>query len=200
VDFRKTAMAVPPLSPDPAKIALRADLRARREAHVTAIGPEAAAAAARDAAGHALPHIPAGAVVSLYLAMHDELDPAPLLEALHARGHAITLPTLLDRTTMEFLAWAPGDPVERGPMNLRQPLKTAPERAPDLIVTPLTGFDLRGGRIGYGAGHYDRAFQRYPGAHRIGFAWAMQEVAQVPHDPWDVRLHAVATEQGFTAL
>ena len=193
-------MAVPPLSPDPAKIALRADLHARRAAHVAAIGAEGAVAAARAATEHVLPHIPAGAVVSLYLAMHDELDPARLLDALHARGHAITLPTLLDRTTMEFLAWAPGDPVERGPMNLRQPLKTAPERAPDLIVTPLTGFDLNGGRIGYGAGHYDRAFQRYPGAHRIGFAWAMQQVERVPHDPWDVRLHAVATELGFVRI
>ena len=193
-------MAVPPPSPDPAKAALRAELRARRSAHVAAIGPEAARAAARAAADHLLPHVPAGATVSLYLAMHDELDPAPLLDVLHARGHQIALPTLTDRTTMHFLAWAPGDPVVHGPMNLRQPSENAPERAPDLIVTPLTGFDLAGGRIGYGAGHYDRAFQRYPGAHRIGFAWAMQEIDQVPHDPWYVRLHAVATEEGFVRI
>jgi 5-formyltetrahydrofolate cyclo-ligase len=193
-------MAVPPPSPDPAKLALRAELRARRAAFVAAIGPEAARAAAEAAAGHLLPHIPAGATVSLYLAMQDELDPAPLLDALHARGHAIALPTLIDRTMMRFLAWAPGDPIEQGPMNLRQPLPNAAERAPDLIVTPLTGFDCSGGRIGYGAGHYDRAFQLYPGAHRIGFAWAMQEVDRVPHDPWDVRLHAIATEKGFVRI
>ena len=193
-------MAVPPPSPDPAKIALRAELRARRADHVAAIGTKAARAAAEAAAAHLLPHIPAGATVSLYLAMHDELDPAPLLEVLYARGHGIALPTLIDRTTMRFLAWTPGDPIEHGPMHLRQPLTDATECAPDLIVTPLTGFDLRGGRIGYGAGHYDRAFQRYPGAHRIGFAWAMQEIEKVPHDPWDVRLHAVATEKGFIRI
>jgi len=193
-------MAVPPPSPDPAKSALRAELRARRAAHVAAVGEQAARAAAEAAAEHLLPHVPPGATVSLYLAMHDELDPAPLLEALHARGHDLALPTLIDRTTMRFLGWAPGDPIERGPMNLRQPRQSAPERAPDLIVTPLTGFDRRGGRIGYGAGHYDRAFQRYPGAHRFGFAWAMQQIDEVPHDPWDVRLHAVATEQGFLII
>jgi len=193
-------MAVPPPSPDPIKTALRAELRARRAAHVAAIGSEAARAAARAAADHLLPHVPHGATVSLYIAMHDELDPAPLLDALHGRGHDLALPTLIDRTTMRFLAWKPGDPIEHGPMNLRQPKLSAPERAPDLIVTPLTGFDLRGGRIGYGAGHYDRAFQRYPGAHRIGFAWAMQQIEEVPHDPWDVPLHAVATEQGFVTI
>jgi len=193
-------MAVPPPLPDPAKIALRAELRARRAAHVAAIGEQAARIAAHAAADLLLPHIPGGATVSLYLAMHDELDPEPLLEALHTRGHGIALPTLFDRTTMRFLAWAPGEPVEHGPMNLRQPCPTARECAPDLIVTPLTGFDLRGGRIGYGAGHYDRAFQRYPGAHRIGFAWAMQEVEDVPLDPWDVPLHAIATEKEFVRI
>jgi 5-formyltetrahydrofolate cyclo-ligase len=200
VDFRKTAMAVPPPSPDPAKLALRAELRARRTAHVTALGPDLARAAAEAAADRLLAHIPAGATVSLYVAMHDELDPEPLAATLHARGHALALPALFDATAMQFLAWQPGDPLGRGPMALRQPLASAPECAPDLIVTPLTGFDRQGGRIGYGAGHYDRAFQRYPGAHRIGLAWAVQEVEAVPHDPWDVRLHAITTEREFIRI
>jgi 5-formyltetrahydrofolate cyclo-ligase len=176
---------------------LRAELRARRSAYVSTLGPDASAAAARAAAALLLPHIPAGATVSLYLAMQDELDPEPLAAALHARGHDLALPALIDRTTMRFLAWRPGDPLGHGPMTLRQPLLSAPERAPDLIVTPLTGFDRRGGRIGYGGGHYDRAFVRYPGAHRIGLAWAIQEVDSIPHDPWDIRLHAITTEREF---
>ena len=85
-------------------------------------------------------------------------------------------------------------------MGLRQPAVTSAECAPDLIVTPLLGFDRRGGRIGYGAGHYDRAFQRFPGARRIGFAWSVQQVDAVPLDPWDVPLHAVVTEREFIAL
>jgi len=193
-------MAVPPPSPDPAKVALRALLRARRAAYVATIGAQAAKTAAQAAANLLLPHIPEGATVSLYLAMRDEIDPAPLLDMLHHRGHAIALPTLIDRTTMRFLVWVPGDAIEHGPMNLRQPGLSARELAPDLIVTPLTGFDRHGGRIGYGAGHYDRAFQRYPGAHRIGLAWAMQEVEEVPCDPWDVRLHAVVTEKEFVRI
>ena len=190
-------MAVPPLSPDPAKIALRAELRARRSAYVATLGAGAIKAAAQAAAALLLPHIPAGATVSLYVAMQDEIDPEPLATALYARGHDLALPALIDRTTMRFLAWRPGDPLDYGLMKLRQPLLSAPECAPDLIVTPLTGFDRRGGRIGYGAGHYDRAFQRYAGAHRIGLAWAIQEVDSIPHDPWDVPLDAIVTEKEF---
>lgn len=198
-------MAVPPpsspqLSPDPEKVAMRDRARAARAAHVAAIGREGAMSAARAAAEHLLGHVPAGARVALYLAMHDEIDAAPLAEALHAIGHALALPALYDRTAMRFLDWKPGDAIEVGPMRLRQPLAEAEEVAPDLIVTPLIGFDHAGNRIGYGAGHYDRVFQRLPGAHRFGLAFAMQAQAAIPHDPWDVPLHAIVTEQGIVRV
>jgi 5-formyltetrahydrofolate cyclo-ligase len=193
-------MAVPPPTPgpiaaDPAKAPLREELRARRHDHAAALGPAAAHAAADAAAALLLPHIPAGAVVALSLAFKDELDPDPLLRTLHAAGQPLALPYLADDTTMNFRAWQPGDPLARGPFRLRQPLAAAPPRAPDLIILPLLGFDRAGGRIGQGASHYDRAFARFPGARRVGFAWSVQEVSAVPHDPWDVALHAIVTER-----
>lgn len=197
-------MAVPPppsgaLPADPAKPALRAALKARRQAHVAALGEAGARAGAERAAAAALPHLAADLVVGLYLALRYELDPAPLAASLHARGQRIAMPHLDDIRTMRFRAWTPGDPLERGPMRLRQPLPSAPELAPDLIVTPLLGFDRAGNRIGHGAGHYDRAFALFPGARRLGWAWSVQEEAAIPHDPWDVPLHAIVTEQGFRA-
>lgn len=193
-------MAVPPPFPGPAKVALRAELRSRRKTHVAALGPDGARLAAEAAAIRLLDHVPPGAIVSVYLAMQDELDTATLLSALHRRGHETALPAVLDRTTMRFRAWAPCDPIEQGPMNLLQPPASAVEVSPDVIVTPLLGFDRTGGRIGYGAGYYDRAFQLFPHARRIGFAWSVQEVPEVPHDPWDVRLHGIVTEREFLTL
>lgn len=202
-------MAVPPhLAPEgpgalpghPDKPALRTMLRERRAAVVASLGKEGALRGAKAAAELLLPHIPPGAVVGLYLAIADELDPMPLIERLHARGQPLALPHLADRTQMYFRAWAPGDPLERGPFKLRQPLPSAAERAPDYIVTPLLGFDRSGGRIGQGASHYDRAFARLPGARRIGFGWHVQEIAAAPHDPWDVALDAIVTEQEWIAI
>jgi 5-formyltetrahydrofolate cyclo-ligase len=184
----------------PDKPALRMALRARREAHVAALGVEGARAGAEAAAALLLPHLPQGGVVALYLAIGDELDPDPLAQALHARGQRLALPHLTDRTNMAFRAWAPGDPIERGPFRLRQPRAGAEPLAPDFIVTPLVGFDPGGGRIGQGASHYDRAFARFPGARRIGFAWAIQQVEAVPHDPWDLALDAIVTEREWIAV
>jgi 5-formyltetrahydrofolate cyclo-ligase len=201
-------MAVPPLSPAPDEItahpdkpALRAALRATRADHVAKLGKDGARAAAEAAARLILPHIPHAATVALYLAIHDELDPDPLLAALAARGQSLALPALYDATAMDFRRWAPGEPIERGPFRLRQPLPSADLVAPDLIVTPMVGFDRHGGRIGQGKSHYDRALIRYPGAHRIGFAWSVQEVpGRLPHDPWDMPLHAVVTENEWIPM
>ena len=66
---------------------------------------------------------------------------------------------------------------------------------------PLSAFDGQGHRIGYGAGHYDRAIDRLRAKGRsprlIGVAFDCQEVASVPAEPHDVALDAVLTESGF---
>lgn len=70
----------------------------------------------------------------------------------------------------------------------------------DLVFVPLAGFDRAGTRLGLGGGFYDRsfAFLRRPGPRKprlVGVAFACQEVARIPREPWDVTLVAVATER-----
>ena len=196
-------MAVPPLSPTGAgalpgnrdKPAMRELLRQRRATLFADLGEDGARGAAETAAERLLPHIPIDAIVAVYLKIQDEIDPDPLIRRLSERTQRLALPHLMDRTMMYFRAWTPGDALERGPFKLRQPLARATELAPDIIVTPLLGFDRHGGRIGQGASHYDRAFTRFPGARRLGYAWSVQEVERVPHDPWDIALNAIVTER-----
>ena len=70
-----------------------------------------------------------------------------------------------------------------------------------ILLVPLSAFDRAGHRIGYGAGHYDRAIDRLKAkGHRpklIGIAFDCQEVASVPAEPHDVALDAILTESGF---
>ena len=58
-------------------------------------------------------------------------------------------------------------------------------------------FDRRGGRIGYGKGHFDRAIAALERQHPIltvGLAYAVQEIEQVPIEPHDRLLDVVITE------
>jgi 5-formyltetrahydrofolate cyclo-ligase len=135
-------------------------------------------------------------IVASYVPLGSEADPSPLSHAAADMGCTIALPHVVDRATpLRFLFWETELPLENGPFGLQQPAAAAPELVPDLILTPLVAFDRALGRIGQGAGHYDRAFAQFPQAHRIGIAYGVQEVAHVPADPWDVPLHFIVTEQ-----
>lgn len=175
------------------KLALRAQLRAERDAFA------AEASEAILAPDAFLARLRPEMTVATYVAVGSEADPTQLAAAAAERGCALALPFVVDRTTpIRFLAWQMGEPLVEGPFSLRQPHAGSPEVAPDVILTPLVGFDARLNRLGQGAAHYDRAFARYPEAIRIGVAWSMQEVPAVPSDIWDVPLHAVVTEKGMT--
>ena len=98
---------------------------------------------------------------------------------------------------MRFLAWETEAALIAGPFGLHQPPADAAALAPDIILTPLVGFDRHGNRIGQGAGYYDRAFLAHPDAWRIGIALAIQEVDALTPDAWDVPLHAIATDKDW---
>ncbi len=70
---------------------------------------------------------------------------------------------------------------------------------PQVVIVPLVGFDARGYRLGYGGGFYDRTLEglRATGpVVAIGFAFAAQEMAEVPIEATDQRLDMIVTEQG----
>lgn len=174
------------------KPALRARLRADRdqfaaESSTAILAPEAFAERLRE-----------GMTVATYCAVGSEADPTQLAAAAATAGCRLALPFVVDRAApIRFLAWQLGEPLVAGPFNLRQPDPSSAEVVPDIILTPLVGFDRRLNRLGQGAGHYDRAFARYERAWRVGVAWSVQEVPAIPADIWDVPLHAIITEEGM---
>lgn len=68
-----------------------------------------------------------------------------------------------------------------------------------LVLVPGVAFDRAGGRIGYGAGYYDRLLAgAVPGeAPLVAAAFEAQMVEQIPVDPHDVPVDVVITERGF---
>lgn len=143
--------------------------------------------------------VPDGAPVSGFWPIGSEIDMAPVLRALAARGHAVALPVVVGRDRpLVFRAWREGDEMAEGPYGIREPLESAPEIAPRALLVPLLAFDRAGYRLGYGGGFYDRslAMLREGGrAIAIGAAWAAQEVPAVPHDQHDQPLDWMLTER-----
>jgi 5-formyltetrahydrofolate cyclo-ligase len=189
--------------PDRAAMATPHEFRTLGEAKQALRRQAMAARAGCDpvAAGEALTALvlrdlppPAGAVVAGFWPLDGEIDIRPLLAALHAAGHEIVLPVTPKRgLPLTFRLWRPGDEMLKERFGTMRPI--GGERPPDWLLVPLLAFDRRGGRIGYGAGYYDRTLSALSPRFALGCAFAAQEVPEVPTGPLDVPLNAVATDR-----
>ena len=138
---------------------------------------------------------------SLYWPIRDEPDVLPLLGALASAGVTTALPVTGARgSPLVFRIWRPGDPQFEGLMRIPEPAPHLPVVEPDLLFLPLTVFDRRGNRIGYGAGYYDltlRGLRAMKSITAVGVAYAAQEVAEAPAEPHDEKLDFILTEDGL---
>ena len=135
-------------------------------------------------------------IVAGYVKSGSEVDASLLLDVVAEAGKTIALPWLADRSAMlVFREWGPGQTLETAPFGFQQPSADSPLCTPDVILTPLVGFDRALNRLGQGAGHYDRVFAEIPSSLRIGLAWSIQECENLLVEPWDVPLDAILTEK-----
>ena len=138
-------------------------------------------------------------VISGYCPIRTEIDPIPLMKALHTAGHQIAVPVIMgEGLPLEFHEWWPGIAMQDGAFGAAVPVD-GNALVPNVLLVPLLAFDRRGWRLGYGGGFYDRTLEglRASGAVRaIGLAYATQEIDTVPTEPTDQPLDAIATERG----
>jgi 5-formyltetrahydrofolate cyclo-ligase len=132
-----------------------------------------------------------------YMPMRTEIDPLP---AMAAHQGPVGVPVIMGAgQPLRFREWTPGSAMVEGAFKAMIPVEGA-WIDPDVLIVPLLAFDARGYRLGYGGGFYDRTLQALRARHRVtavGFAFAAQEVAEVPTDATDQRLDAIVTEQGL---
>ena len=137
----------------------------------------------------------AGTCIAGYCAVGGEAHVTALLSLAAQSGCGTALPFIANKDSqIVFRTWSVGETLQQAAFGFQQPESDSIAVTPDIILTPLVGFDRALNRLGQGAGHYDRAFAAWPGALRIGIAWSAQEVSTIAIDPWDVPLDAVLTE------
>jgi 5-formyltetrahydrofolate cyclo-ligase len=173
------------------KAAARTAAFARRKAAFGAGQGQAAELLADVLSAHA------GKALAGYMPMRTEIDPLP---AMAAHQGLVGVPVIMAAATpLKFREWAPGVAMIAGDFGALIPAEGA-WVAPQVVIVPLLAFDARGYRLGYGGGFYDRTLQglRAKGpVVAIGFAFAAQEVEEVPTDAFDQKLDMVVTEKGL---
>jgi 5-formyltetrahydrofolate cyclo-ligase len=181
----------------PDKAALRRRFRATR-LRLSAKLPDAGERAAKAIP---LDRLPSFGIFGGYVAMGGEIDPLPLMRRLISNGGRPALPVTTSKTDpLIFRSWNSSMTMTPDAMGIMAPPAWAAVMSPRLVIVPLLAFDRKGGRLGQGAGHYDRTLAKLREGRRVfvlGLAYAGQEVDEIPTDPHDQRLDAILTETGY---
>ena len=186
-------------TPRQIKKRLRAEALARRDALDPVWRIERSLEMAETAVGGIA--VEPGAVVSGFWPMRSEVDVRPMMFGLMERGARLCLPAILDKETIVFRELHRGAPLVDMGFGTAGPGPEAEVVEPSLMLVPLAAFDVRGHRIGYGAGYYDRAIARLQSnghaPRLVGIAFDCQEVERVPDEPHDVVVPEILTERGL---
>lgn len=132
-------------------------------------------------------------IIFSYKAFNSEVT----LEELTDSGKIIALPQVVNATTMVFRIVSQGTQFKKSGYGILEPVD-GPIVEPteqSVILVPASCFDMKGNRIGYGGGYYDR----YLGSNtfrgkRVGICYNHQITQSIPVEAHDVVVDAIITE------
>ena len=136
--------------------------------------------------------------VMCYYSLAGEVQTIGLIGALLEAGKEVYLPVTKENRQMDAVRLRDADAVHAGAFRVMEPdgnEKIDPSKL-DLILIPGLAFDRTGGRMGYGAGCYDRFLPECKGVF-AALAFEFQMTERVPTEAHDVPMHFVVTEQGI---
>ncbi|CAG9321833.1 unnamed protein product [Blepharisma stoltei] len=141
---------------------------------------------------------PRSRIISGFYPIGSEIDCKFILSLFKQQSYIICLPVVIGKDQpLIFREWDGEEKsLVEGMYRIKVPNSENPIRVPDVIITPLVGFDLNLYRIGYGGGYYDRTFKAFPNSLRIGLGYSEQLVEELPVEENDVKLHVIVTEEG----
>jgi 5-formyltetrahydrofolate cyclo-ligase len=134
-------------------------------------------------------------VVGVYFAFGSEVTTESIIERGKLLGKKIALPRV-EEDKITFYELSSTKSLIRGRFGIMEPPPYGETSEIDILVVPGIAFDKKGNRLGYGKGFYDRLLSGKR-TFSIGLAYSFQLLENLPHDMYDKRLDAIASEDGI---
>lgn len=147
-----------------------------------------------------------GKKIALYVPVGSEFPSWPLIFLALQRGCLVYLPIVPQSgRQLSFVRLDQNARWQIGAFNIPIPFNTEQCQVRDLdtVFVPLLGFDASLARLGQGGGFYDTTFAFRRGRKSwlkprlIGLAFDCQRVENLPCEPWDLQLDAIASESSW---
>jgi len=148
-----------------------------------------------------LPEFLTAQAILLYASFRSEVDTMTLMPEVLAMGKRVFLPKV-DQDNARLVLYEIEEMGELTPgfMGIYEPGPTRSRPAAigdaDLVIVPGAVFDLKGNRLGYGVGYYDRLLSQRRGKGAVaGLAYEEQVVELVPAEAHDVKMDIIVTDE-----
>lgn len=145
--------------------------------------------------------------IAFYVTHDGEIDPTHLLKRAWQLGKCCYLPVMTGKRSKQlyFVRYEAGESLDSNEYGILEPSLISSKHpidptALDLVLLPLVGFDLKGARLGMGAGCYDYTFAFRKTSQKpllIGLGYECQHCDLFPIESWDIPLDGVVTEKEF---
>ena len=138
--------------------------------------------------------------VGSFMSIRSEISTNKLNKAILDLKKKLAFPTIEKNSeTLIFKTSNSDKNFNLGKFNIPEPTNDNKEIIPQLFFVPCLGFDLRGFRIGYGGGFYDKTFENLKKLnlvfYTVGFAYDEQKQNKLPVEKLDYKLDFVLTEK-----
>ena len=138
--------------------------------------------------------------VGSFMSIRSEISTNKLNKAILDMKKKLAFPTIEKNSeTLIFKTSNSDKNFKLGKFNIPEPTNDNKEIIPQLFFVPCLGFDLRGFRIGYGGGFYDKTFANLKKLnlvfYTVGFAYDEQKQNKLPVEKLDYKLDFVLTEK-----
>ena len=138
--------------------------------------------------------------VASFVSIRSEISTDQLNNKIIKLGKNLAFPVISknsDQLTFKIVDTDNG--FKLGKFNIPEPINDNKNIIPQLFFVPCLGFDLKGFRLGYGGGFYDRTFAKLKKLnfkfYSVGFAFDDQKQNTLPREIFDYKLDFVLTEK-----
>ena len=135
-------------------------------------------------------------VVGAYFAFGSEVTTELIITRAKILGKKIALPRVEEEKITFYEPSSMKSLIRGGRFGIMEPPPYGQISEIDVLVVPGIAFDKKGNRLGYGKGYYDRLLS-YKRTFSVGLAYSFQLLENLPHDRYDKRLDAIASEDAL---
>lgn len=134
--------------------------------------------------------------IFLPIAKQKEVDTQPLLTVLQGRDKEVVVPKMENEGQLRHFLLTDQTLIKPNSLGIPEPqggIELQPRQI-DVVFVPLLAFDIKGNRIGYGKGYYDRFLGACKtGVIKVGLSFFKAHEEILPTETTDVGLDYVVT-------